>query len=667
MTIRKKLLLSSSFLTIIAFIIIFSLVLTQFKQSNEREELKYLEALSTSIRIDLQTQMENTLTSVRSIANNPDVQLLFYERNREGLLNLLLPVYESINTEVSQFQFHLPDSTSFLRLHSPNKYGDSLKDFRITVNTANEQLVDTIGIEEGVAGYGLRVVVPMFYQNQHIGSVEYGNDFGENYVNNIKEKFGLENFLYRYPAENVDANGNSLLAATMENDEYQISDENYERIQLGEPIFEVTRDGNYGILIIPNTDFQGNITSYSKLVIDRSDIVASGKNMLISLSLIFTITLIIMVVVLSTLLNLHIFKPISEITDIINKQSDLDFTINDNSHLLSYLNRKDEMGVMITSLHKMKNSVREFIIRTSYTSEQVAASSEELAAISQQSAMASNEVAKAIEEIAKGASGQAKDAELSFSSVENMEKLLEENRQYLEELNHATNNINNQKESGSIILEKLVEKTKQNNEASQEVYNIIVKNHESAEKIEAASEMINSIANQTNLLALNAAIEAARAGESGKGFAVVAEEIRKLAEQSNSFTKEIKDVIAELKSNSEDAFEKVKEVTTIVDSQTESVKETETKFVLIAEAIDLIKSAIEKLNNSSRLIAKNKDNLLNHVQNTTAISEENAAGTQEASASVEELSVNIEEISNASEGLSQMAEDLQILIQKFKV
>jgi methyl-accepting chemotaxis protein len=667
MTIRKKLLLSSSFLTIIAFIIIFSLVLTQFKQSNEREELKYLEALSTSIRIDLQTQMENTLTSVRSIANNPDVQLLFYERNREGLLNLLLPVYESINTEVSQFQFHLPDSTSFLRLHSPNKYGDSLKDFRITVNTANEQLVDTIGIEEGVAGYGLRVVVPMFYQNQHIGSVEYGNDFGENYVNNIKEKFGLENFLYRYPAENVDANGNSLLAATMENDEYQISDENYERIQLGEPIFEVTRDGNYGILIIPNTDFQGNITSYLKLVIDRSDIVASGKNMLISLSLIFTITLIIMVVVLSTLLNLHIFKPISEITDIINKQSDLDFTINDNSHLLSYLNRKDEMGVMITSLHKMKNSVREFIIRTSYTSEQVAASSEELAAISQQSAMASNEVARAIEEIAKGASGQAKDAELSFSSVENMEKLLEENRQYLEELNHATNNINNQKESGSIILEKLVEKTKQNNEASQEVYNIIVKNHESAEKIEAASEMINSIANQTNLLALNAAIEAARAGESGKGFAVVAEEIRKLAEQSNSFTKEIKDVIAELKSNSEDAFEKVKEVTTIVDSQTESVKETETKFVLIAEAIDLIKSAIEKLNNSSRLIAKNKDNLLNHVQNTTAISEENAAGTQEASASVEELSVNIEEISNASEGLSQMAEDLQILIQKFKV
>ncbi|WPC41607.1 methyl-accepting chemotaxis protein [Clostridium sp. JS66] len=392
----------------------------------------------------------------------------------------------------------------------------------------------------------------------------------------------------------------------------------------------------------------------------------SGAKEIVNIVIFSAVAMLILATILFNFLSSSITKPILAVTKRVKDFANLDFSVDEKADTLKYLNRKDEAGDMIRAFVSMRENVSEFIMKTAHSTEKVAASSEELTATSEQVATASNEVSKAIEEIAKGATDQAKDTQMAAHNVEDLGNLLEQDLNYIEELNVAAVEIERQKSEGFLILKELVEKTKKNNDSANNVYHIIMSNNENAEKIENASTMIQSIADQTNLLALNAAIEAARAGEAGKGFAVVADEIRKLAEQSNSFTNDIKTVITELKIKSQNAVDLMQQTKQIIEEQASSVGETEGKFEGIAEAIDSIKSVVNKLNNSANLMTENKNKIIELTQNLSAISEENAAGTEQASSSMQEQVTTIEQIAKAGESLATISEELRVLVEKFK-
>lgn len=414
--------------------------------------------------------------------------------------------------------------------------------------------------------------------------------------------------------------------------------------------------------------FDGTDDNWSFVLVVLHDTILSGfYNMLQVLIIAAILSILLTSIVLVFTLKKIIVKPIGRLTEEIEEVSNYDFSYDDSKQLTKYLNRKDEIGRITKALKTMEANVSNLVINISDHAKTVAATSEELTASSEQTASASEEVAKTIDEIANGANDQAKDTETSASSVDDMGNLLEQNLINMKELNLAAEKIDIEKEEGFIILKDLIDKTKANEKINEEVYEVVVGTNDNVEKIEFASQMIESIADQTNLLALNAAIEAARAGEAGRGFSVVAEEVRKLAEQSNEFTEEIKKVIENLKNKSQEGVKIILQSKGISKIQTECVKGTEDKFNMIANDILNIKKIIENLNSSTKILDDKKEELLNLIQNLSAIAEENAAGTEQASASIEEQVATIQEMANANEDLSKIAQELQILIEKFKI
>lgn len=375
--------------------------------------------------------------------------------------------------------------------------------------------------------------------------------------------------------------------------------------------------------------------------------------------------LVIIASVFTGVMAMAIARAIKQTVGMLGKVSDGD--LRDNGNNIKAVKRSDEIGDMAAEIKQLQSSLQNIIGSIHSTSEHLTKSAVNMEESAKTMEETSRDMGTAVREISNGAASQAQDTTDAMGSIDNMGQLIEQMVDDIGVLAQQSQKIGTTSQGVSDIIVELSAYTEKTTNVINEISHQTEVTNESAHKIQAAVEIIQSIAEETNLLSLNASIEAARAGENGKGFAVVAAQIQKLAEQSNQSAQQIEQVIATLLSDSEKSVQTMKEVVDIVGSQDDKLKETRQGFIDVNDQIKQSLERIEMVRDKSKTIDDARSGIVEVITNLSAISEENASVAEQTAESSENLNNVVETMTNEAVNLKELAKQLENQIDSFIV
>lgn len=327
----------------------------------------------------------------------------------------------------------------------------------------------------------------------------------------------------------------------------------------------------------------------------------------------------------------------------------------------------DEFGTIAEQFNIVIKHMRDVISRIQGAAQQVSDSSVTMKTKVDATGKLLENVAMAVTNASENAEEQATSLRETENHVKQMEQSVEQSisamKAGLESVEQTFQNASHGTEMADITVRQMNEIAASVEESAR----IVQELGENSKEIGSIVELISSIAEQTNLLALNAAIEAARAGEHGKGFAVVADEVRKLAEGSQSAVQRIGNIIGTIQETTEKAVTTMNTGHELVEEGKNNVESTGKSF---HEIVTMIKNAEENSQKVMTII----NNLREPIQNIVARTQKQVSSSTEISQKMMAISMdtaeqaaNVIEISEDSSKLTELSQNMKETVNEFQL
>ncbi|MBQ1783801.1 MAG: CZB domain-containing protein [Gammaproteobacteria bacterium] len=563
-------LLAALGVALLAVVLVSDALLDNQKQQQLAEQ-QGLEATAATIRATIDQTTHETLIAAQLVAARSDSAAALANQDWQALASQFDPHWPALKAQgIEQFQFHLPPATSFYRVHKPEKRGDDLSAFRHTVVAANRDQRPVAGLENGVAGVGIRGVVPVFHQQQHVGTVEFGRALEPALFQAILPKDT------RLSLRIEDGSELKLLVDGGFGDQQETL---YRQVMAGPSEFVTVESATapLRLLIEPLKDYTGNVIGVIELAHDSSVNVATLRKhslRLLTVAVIGTLLIATGLALWLRRLNRPLLASIEALEALADGQGDLasqmpiagpEETERLGRAFNTFIGR---IRVTVTSL---STAVGELLTESDRLSQQAARNLDGMRRQQGQTtqiATAMTEMTTTVHDVANNTAQAADAAVHAEQQARSGEQVVAESILLIEQL---AGEVGKARDTVATVAG-------------------------ASDRIGSVLSVIQAIAEQTNLLALNAAIEAARAGEQGRGFAVVADEVRALAARTQQSTAEIRNTIEQL-------HQSVQQTVTIIDQGQQQAGQSVVRAQRGGEALTQIRSAVDTIRDMNTQIA----------------------------------------------------------------